>query len=336
MKKPDTTIIDQDWPLDELEEVNNCPYCGSVERTIAYENVQDWSFYCAHGKWTYWDCANCEAVYLSPRPIEKSIYKAYSNYYTHNHSKLNIKTILKNECLSLWLNINIQPRLRIPRFLSIFFEPLKNFVNIPFELKELVTLPKGKILDIGCGDGAFLNFAKQLGWEATGIEIDSDAVIAALNHGVNVLEGDFRELNRYNNNFDCVICSHVLEHVYEPLTFLNMVKNSLKVGGVLMISLPNANSFVRSIFADSWRGIEAPRHIAIPTNLWVSNHLKLNYEIHQVSNNVGATILASKKIAKLRKVLKGNIEKNNSHKVVNKLRDNLNTDDYTQLICYKL
>ncbi len=83
MKKIDTSIINQPWPHSELEYVDVCPYCGSPERKLAYKDVQDWSFYAAPGKWSYWDCKGCEALYLSPRPTEASIGKAYASYYTH-------------------------------------------------------------------------------------------------------------------------------------------------------------------------------------------------------------------------------------------------------------
>ena len=76
MKKTDTIKINQSWPKDGMEKVNHCPYCGSSKRMLAYKDVQDWSFYCAPGKWSYWDCKQCCAIYLDPRPTAATIGKA--------------------------------------------------------------------------------------------------------------------------------------------------------------------------------------------------------------------------------------------------------------------
>ena len=303
MKKPDTSLIDQDWPAEELEEVHNCPFCGGTEYTIAYENVQDWSFYCAPGKWTYWDCAQCEALYLNPRPTEASIGKAYASYYTHSNNASSIiqqlKTRLKNELFYHSMNAKLSPRLHVPKWLGFIIKPLKKLIHIPFELEPLVNLPKGKLLDVGCGSGSMLKIAKQLGWDVTGLEIDANAVKAARSQKLNVIEGDFHKLEQFASDFDCIICSHVLEHVHQPLELLVLLAKILKPHGALLLSLPNSKSHVRDKFGIHWRGIEAPRHLAIPTLNGLKSILKsLNYasitqfDIHNV------TFLASKRILK--------------------------------------
>jgi 2-polyprenyl-3-methyl-5-hydroxy-6-metoxy-1,4-benzoquinol methylase len=269
MQKPDTSIIDQAWPESELEHVNACPYCGSKERTLAYKDVQDLSFYCAPGTWTYWDCKSCEALYLSPRPTEKSIGKAYASYYTHQsvmlNSAQNFKTKLKQECLSHWFNMNIQPRFNLPKFLGFLLDPLKAYISIPFGLAQLANLPRGSLLDVGCGSGANLKIAAQLGWNVTGLEIDPAAVKVARSLGLNIIEGDYRKLAQITESFDCIVCSHVLEHVYNPLEMLTLITKLLRPGGLLLLSLPNAHSHVRYQFGADWRGLEAPRHISVPT-----------------------------------------------------------------------
>lgn len=303
MKKPDTTLIDQEWPAEELEEVDSCPYCGSTARTIAYENVQDWSFYCAPGKWTYWDCARCEALYLNPRPTEASIGKAYARYYTHSNNARSIvqqtKIRVKNEIYCHSVNVNLSPRLHISKWFGFAIKPFRMLVHIPFELETLANLPKGKLLDVGCGSGNMLNLAKQLGWDVTGLEIDTNAVKAARGQALNVIEGDFRKLQQFTSKFECIICSHVLEHVHLPLELLALLLKALKPQGVLLLSLPNSKSYVRKQFGRNWRGLEAPRHVAIPT---LENLIEyLNYlgctEINQ-TNVYGITIPESTRIKK--------------------------------------
>ena len=281
MKKPDTSIIDQPWPENELESVDTCPYCGSNERTLAYKDVQDWSFYAAPGKWMYWDCIGCEALYLNPRPKEETIGKAYARYYTHSSNSESLirllKTRLRNECFSHWLNTNVTPRLNLPKVLSFLLFPFKSFIKIPFELTKLANLPKGKLLDVGCGSGNKLQLAKQLGWNVAGLEIDPNAVTSARNKQLNVTEGSYRDLVNFVNEYDCIICSHVLEHVYNPIEMLKLLNQSLKPGGTLLLSLPNSKSCVRQKFGANWRGLEAPRHIAIPSQQFLIEH-KLKHE----------------------------------------------------------
>jgi 2-polyprenyl-3-methyl-5-hydroxy-6-metoxy-1,4-benzoquinol methylase len=269
MTTPDFHRIDQDWPVHELENVDACPYCAATKRTLAYKDVQDWSFYGAAGKWSYWNCDECEALYLNPRPTESSIGKAYTTYYTHSTGGTsllqNFKTRLKNECFFHWRQADISPRLNIPAPLAFLFTPLKKFINLPFELEQLVSKPKGKLLDVGCGSGKSLLIAKQLGWDVTGIEIDPSAVKAARAQGLNIIEGDFRQLKQLENEFDCIICSHVLEHVHFPLELLALLTQALRPQGIVLLSLPNAASHVRAEFGANWRGLEAPRHLGIPS-----------------------------------------------------------------------
>ena len=279
--------IDQAWPSDELENVDACPYCAATDRTLAYKDVQDWSFYGAAGKWSYWNCSACEALYLNPRPTEASIGKAYTTYYTHSAGGESLfqrlKLRLKNECLFHWVGADVSPRLRLPAIFAFFSLPLKKYMYIPFDLACLVKLAKGKLLDVGCGSGGKLLQAKQLGWDTTGLEIDPNAVKVAKEAGLNVIQGDFHQLERWTNEFDCIVCSHVLEHVHKPVELLMMISNALKPKGILILSLPNAKSHVRDTFGDSWRGLEAPRHLGIPSLEKMLELLKnLNYtEIKQ-------------------------------------------------------
>ncbi len=296
------SVIEEEWPIDDIEIVEICPYCTSTKKKLAYKDVQDWSFYGAPGKWNYWSCDNCQALYLNPRPTYGSINKAYATYYTHYSSltsfKKKIKTYIKNECFSVWFNVNIALRLHIPKPLVFLTRVFKNFIHIPFELESLVALPKGKLLDVGCGDGNILLIAKKLGWNVTGLEIDPSAVFAARSNGLNVIEGDYSKLDEFRSQFDCIICSHVLEHVHQPLALIKLLRSAMKPNGILLLSLPNANSHLRYAFGENWRGLEAPRHIAIPTLEMMMNLLSENSFTDIKQKNVyGVTFVESSRIS---------------------------------------
>jgi len=129
---------------------------------------------------------------------------------------------------------------------------------------ELHQLPKGRVVDVGCGDGLFLGLARQLGWQTLGIELDPKAVEALKAAGHEVVQGSYEALSSFCGELDCIICSHVLEHVYEPNALLQAMSSALKPGGEVLLSLPNAGSRVRAAVSDNWRGLEAPRHLVIP------------------------------------------------------------------------
>lgn len=262
--------IDQLWPDDCLEFVHNCPYCGADNRILAHKDVQDWSFYCAAGKWTYWECSDCNTLYMDPRPTKASIGAAYEVYYTHDKSIKDkfisgIKQRLRNLCFYAWYNLELTPRYKLNRFFYPLLSSLKNSGAEPFIPICLHALPKGTLLDVGCGSGELLAVAKQLGWDAQGIELDPKAVRTARLFGHKVTEGTYDLLEHYKDEFDCVICSHVLEHIHEPLELLKLLSKVLKSGGTLLLAVPNSKSFVRSIMKENWRGLEAPRHLVIPT-----------------------------------------------------------------------
>lgn len=301
MRTPDFSNIDQPWPETDLESVNACPYCKATQCTLVYSDVQDWSFYGAPGKWKYWACNSCEALFLNPRPLETSIGKAYTTYYTHSAGGTsllqNIKTRLKNECFYHWRHADISPRFNVPSVFGSIFLPFKKFINLPFELDQLVNLPKGKLLDVGCGSGKSLLVAKQLGWDVTGLEIDPSAVKAARAQGLTVVEGDFRQLKQLVNQFDCIICSHVLEHVHFPLELLQLLTEALGPQGVVLLSLPNASSHVRAEFGSNWRGLEAPRHLGIPTlSKLIELLTALGYEDIKQTNVNNLTVVESIRI----------------------------------------
>jgi SAM-dependent methyltransferase len=106
-----------------------------------------------------------------------------------------------------------------------------------------------------------------------GLELDPGAVQSGRKLGLRVLHGSYEILNNYPSTFDCIIFSHVLEHLHNPIEALRSIKNALKIGGILLISCPNATSIVGEYFGRYWRGLEAPRHLAIPSLNFLRDYL---------------------------------------------------------------
>lgn len=162
--------------------------------------------------------------------------------------------------------LDLKPRLPLPRAFYPLLKPLRGRLAEPsFILQALNRLPRGKLMDVGCGNGSNLLAARQLGWIVQGLEIDPQAAAVASAAGLSVAQGDYRRLTEFPDAFDAIICSHVIEHVHAPLNLMDAIYNALKPGGVVLVSLPNADSIVLEAVGENWRGLEAPRHLAIPT-----------------------------------------------------------------------
>lgn len=239
----------------ELEIITNCPICMSMNTAKEIDNVQDSSFNNVSGSWTYYKCRTCSSLYLNPRPTPKSISVAYADYYTHKSHAVTKEN----------------------RYLS-YLKKIKNIVYPyrPSFLKDIYPLKSGLLLDIGCGDGKLMSIAESEGWITKGIEYDSLAVHACLEKGLNVLQGDFSCL-REDELFDLIICSHVIEHVHEPLKLIDTALSRLTSTGVFWVQWPNPNSYGFEKYGKYWRGLEAPRHIMLPTISSITDYIMDKY-----------------------------------------------------------
>lgn len=295
-------VFEAVWPAQDLEEVPHCPCCGSSERHLAYSSVKDWAFGSAPGLWSYWSCRGCQGLYLSPRPTPASIGNAYSHYYTHDGDGMAgplsaIKKRVRNEVWSNSLQTSLHPRLGLSKMLAWTTHWLRHWIAEPFGLRQWALLPKGLLIDVGCGNGDKLKLAEQLGWKARGIELDAAAVKAAVVQGLQVEQGGFELLANYEGQVDCLVCSHVLEHVYKPLQMIELLLAALKPKGVLLLSVPNASSFLRDHYGENWRGLEAPRHLAIPDGTWLRAYLvSQGFDCTQVSSYPLETAMESERI----------------------------------------
>ena len=121
----------------------------------------------------------------------------------------------------------------------------------------------GRVLDVGCGPGHLLAEFKQLGWEPLGTEATEEAAaIARRIHGLEVREGDLRDLRLSSNHFDAVVSWHTLEHMREPGVVLDEIARVLKPGGVLLISVPDFGSPEARANPAAWFHLDVPRHLA--------------------------------------------------------------------------
>lgn len=193
-------------------------------------------------------------VWINPTPIEADLHRAYETYFTHGGSE----TASGN-------GTNRRDRLyALYRACSLPGWWLSGIAREKFRREQMYLneLAPGKLLDVGCGDGSFLNQMRTCGWAVDGIDFDGQAIVTAQKkYGLKLRHGDLREAGLPADYFDAVTMSHVIEHVTDPAGLLSEIRRVLKPGGHLTLTTPNVSSLGHRKFGGCWFGVDAPRHL---------------------------------------------------------------------------
>lgn len=110
--------------------------------------------------------------------------------------------------------------------------------------------PRGRILDVGCGEGAFLEASAARGWEIWGTELSADgARYSSARLGCEIHCGELHEAGFPSGFFDVVTLWHVLEHVRQPSRYLDEIRRILRPDGLCVIAVPNVDDlFMRAAY----------------------------------------------------------------------------------------
>lgn len=135
----------------------------------------------------------------------------------------------------------------------------------------------GRILDIGCATGNFLFGMKNLGWDCYGVEPSEFAAnYARKRFNLNIYNGYIENADYPNSFFDVITLWDVLEHTRNPEEVLQKTKDLLKPDGILLLTMPNSQSWERYLFGQYWAGWDIPRHFNIFSPSSISSLLNQN------------------------------------------------------------
>jgi SAM-dependent methyltransferase len=222
-------------------------------------------FGCAPGRWDLSACETCGAAWLDPRPTPGSILRAYDRYYTHEagppvETKGGVKAALRNGYLRARWGYEVSPAWSIGELVV----GRRRAAALDLSVRHLPR-PHGRarLLDVGCGNGAFLLRMRGLGWEPHGLEPDRKAAAAAAAAGIDVEVGTLADAAWPYGTFDAVTLSSVIEHLHDPRAALAAVHRWLAPGGTIHVVTPNLRALGHARFGAHWRGLEAPRHLVL-------------------------------------------------------------------------
>jgi len=185
-------------------------------------------------------CQKCGLIFVYPQPKFSELKKIYSqNYFKNtNSNSIGYENYLEDK----------------PHTIKTFEKRFKNI--------EKLYLKKGKILDLGCAMGFFLEVAENHGWTPRGIEISNYAGnIAKERFGDKIFNGTLNEVSFPDNFFDIITMWDYFEHILNPLQELSRIRQFLKKDGLLILSTPDANSLSHKIFKDRWMGYKDQEHL---------------------------------------------------------------------------
>jgi SAM-dependent methyltransferase len=119
-------------------------------------------------------------------------------------------------------------------------------------------IPPGRILDVGCATGFFLEAAEDRGWSAYGVDVNPHAVeLARKQFGDRVIEGTIDDARLARESFDAITMSDALEHVYDPLQTLFRANELLRNGGVVAVITPNISGIASILLRRRWPHLKA-------------------------------------------------------------------------------
>ena len=171
---------------------------------------------------------------LKTIPVPENLEKYYDSeeYISHSDSSKNIQDRIYHSVKSYMLS--------------------KKAKWITREIKQ------GKILDYGAGTGEFLNKMKSYSWKIEGVEPNETARNLALSKGLN-LKPDISSLKK--KKFDVISLWHVLEHIPDYEKKIDEFYEMLNEDGILIIAVPNFNSYDCEYYKEEWAAWDVPRHL---------------------------------------------------------------------------
>lgn len=204
----------------------------------------------------YLNCSNCGCLQILDIPENMNKYYSSNTYYSLNASN-NISS-LKKYFIKKRNNYAIFQKDFIGKLLFLKYPD-----NFLFTLGKLGLNYQSNILDVGCGNGLFLQSLKEIGFKNL-LGLDPYIEKDLIQENLTILKKPLIKLDS-NNNFDFIFFNHSFEHINEQFETLLATSKLLSKDGYCIVRMPIKNSFIWDLYGTNWVQIDAPRHFYIHT-----------------------------------------------------------------------
>lgn len=124
------------------------------------------------------------------------------------------------------------------------------FIQIVKTISDLLPNRNAKILDVGCANGGLLKAFQDLGYfNLHGIDPSEVCIRNSIGKGFSLSVGSLLSNKLPNQSYDCVILSHVMEHLLDLKSAVSSIQNLLRDDGLVYIEVPDANRYKDFIFS---------------------------------------------------------------------------------------
>lgn len=258
----------------------NCDLCGGEETDLLlvtrdfYNNIP--------GVFKVVKCKKCGFVYTNPRPYGEELLKYYPDRATYfkpvfieerTGKIFNLKKKIYNKVLATYLGYSRPPN---SNWLErAFLSPLYLLAKKNWEVSGIPAFRRnGKLLEIGCSYGLYLNKMKELGWDVTGIEPNRKAAeFGSKEYGIRIINDTFENVT-IAEKFDVIAMRMVLEHLSSPSKALKKAYKLLKEDGQLIIIVPDFSGIEFWLFREHCYGLHVPNHLNHFTPLTIRQYCK--------------------------------------------------------------
>jgi SAM-dependent methyltransferase len=212
-------------------------------------------------------CRFCGLGYVNPRPDASSIGQFYPDDYEWYQQRPEsspgwlgrLRRRLEGHVLSTYFGYPGSPSNKQRALAALLYPwlapPRDSHTCIPYT-------GRGRLLDYGCGAGGFARKMQQRGWDVVGMDFSAHAarrVNAA--YGIPVHVGTLPHPAVAPESFDVINMGAVLEHVHRPHELVEAATRALRPGGLLVVAVPNIDSWTVRRFGAWNQIIDLPRHL---------------------------------------------------------------------------
>ena len=220
----------------DILKINICPLCGGQQLEHALTCTD---YYASGETFEVVRCMHCGFLMTQGAPVEAKIGKYYetSDYISHSDTQKG----LMNKVYHLVRQFMLSRKAAL--------------------VKRASKMKKGVLLDYGTGTGYFADTMNRQGWTVSSIEKSPQARAFAKEHFGLEVDAETALPDYPSDTFDVVTLWHVLEHIEHLNDMWRTLHRILKEKGVLIVAVPNPDSYDANKYKEKWAAYDVPRHL---------------------------------------------------------------------------